>query len=41
MNVSSRKAANKAKSSKEFRGNTNRTKAVNVAPPPQRGGFRL
>lgn len=41
MNVSSRKPANKSKSVKEFRGNTKRTKSANVAPPPQRGGFRL
>lgn len=36
-----RKPVNKAKSAGEFRRNAKRTKAPNVAPAPQRGGFRL
>lgn len=36
-----RKPVNKGKSVREFRGNSKRTKAANVAPAPQRGGFRL
>lgn len=36
-----RSSVNKYKSAKAFRGNISRTKAVNVAPRPMRGGIRL
>lgn len=32
---------NKGHSAKSFRRHTSKTRAINVAPPPQRGGFRL
>lgn len=41
MRVLHRQATNKYRSAKQFRNNAKRTKAVNVAPPPQRGGYRL
>lgn len=31
----------KGASAAQFRSNTHRTRAINVAPPPMRGGFRL
>ncbi|WNK12805.1 MAG: hypothetical protein [Microvirus sp.] len=31
---------NKRKSAGKFRRNTQRTKSANLAPPPQRGGYR-
>jgi hypothetical protein len=31
----------KNKSAKHFRSNVSRTKAVNLSPPPMRGGIRL
>lgn len=31
----------KGKSARQFRNNTRRTKAANMAPPPMRGGIRL
>lgn len=36
-----RHPVNKGYAAKKFRGNMKRTKAPNVAPPPQRGGYRL
>lgn len=36
-----RYSVNKHHSAKSFRRNSNRTKAINLAPPPQRGGYRL
>jgi len=41
MSYLKRKATNKYRSAKQFRGNSRRTKAPNMAPPPQRGGYRL
>lgn len=32
---------NKSKASSTFKRHVGHTKAVNVAPPPQRGGYRL
>ncbi|WNK12962.1 MAG: hypothetical protein [Microvirus sp.] len=32
---------NKQKSAGQFRRNAGRTKAANVAPPPNRGGYRF
>lgn len=32
---------NKGRSAAQFRRKAGRTKAPNVAPPPQRGGYRL
>lgn len=32
---------NRYKAAKAFNRNTARTKALNVAPPPMRGGYRL
>jgi hypothetical protein len=32
---------NKARSARKFRHSTQRTKAANIAPSPQRGGWRL
>jgi len=40
MNPSSRKAVNKSKSAAKFRSQTAKTKKVNVAPRPARGGYR-
>lgn len=36
-----RRAVNKRQSARKFRGQVGRTKAANIAPPPQRGGYRL
>lgn len=36
-----RKPTNKGKSAKKFRTNAAHTKAVNMAPNPMRGGYRL
>lgn len=36
-----RQHVNKAKSAHQFKRNTSRTKAANLAPPPMRGGIRL
>ncbi|WNK14441.1 MAG: hypothetical protein [Microvirus sp.] len=41
MKVSRRMPVNKSRSAAQFRGNTSRTKARNIAPPPMRGGYRL
>lgn len=32
---------NKRRSARKFRRNVGRTKAINIAPPPMRGGFRI
>lgn len=37
----SRHSVNKAKSARNFRSKSGRTKAANIAPPPMRGGYRL
>jgi len=39
--VTKRKPVNKTESAKSFRQKSTRTKAINVAPPPMRGGWRL
>lgn len=39
--MSKRRPVNKAKSAKSFSRNVSRTKSVNVAPAPMRGGIRL
>lgn len=39
--MSYRSGVNKARSARQFRRNSGRTKGANVAPPPARGGFRL
>jgi len=36
-----RKALNRSKFSRKFNRRAARTKAINVAPPIQRGGYRL
>lgn len=36
-----RHSVNKARSARNFRKATTRTKAVNISPAPQRGGWRL
>ena len=36
-----RSPVNKASSAARFRGQTSRTQARNIAPPPMRGGYRL
>ena len=36
-----RKAVSKQHSAKEFRHKVAHTKAINMAPPPMRGGYRL
>lgn len=36
-----RKAVNKRGSARSFRAQSKRTKSPNMAPAPQRGGFRL
>lgn len=36
-----RQPVNKSRSSREFRSNRRETKALNVTPPPMRGGFRI
>jgi len=41
MNPLHRKHVNKHKSAKSFRHHMSKTKAANLTPPPQRGGYRL
>lgn len=36
-----RRHVNKHHSAKSFRRQVGKTKSINVAPPPMRGGFRL
>lgn len=36
-----RSHVNKNKSARKFRRDTSRTKSANIAPSPQRGGWRL
>jgi hypothetical protein len=36
-----RKPVNKNRAAKAFRKSIGRTKRLNVAPPPMRGGFRI
>lgn len=36
-----RYGVNKRKSARRFRKNARRTKGANMAPPPQRGGYRF
>lgn len=36
-----RRSVNKSRSARRFRSSIGRTKRVNVAPPPMRGGFRI
>lgn len=36
-----RRHVNKRRSARKFRRNSSRTKAANLAPSPQRGGWRL
>lgn len=36
-----RSYVDKGRSARKFRGDTTRTKAANLRPPPMRGGFRL
>lgn len=36
-----RQKVNKAKSLREFSRQAHKTKAINLAPPPMRGGWRL
>lgn len=36
-----RKFVNKSRSARKFRSHVGRTKRMNVAPPPMRGGFRI
>lgn len=36
-----RSHVNKSRSARQFRSNTSRTKRPNIAPAPQRGGWRL
>lgn len=36
-----RSHVNKRGSAAHFRGNVGRTKIVNIAPPPMRGGYRM
>lgn len=36
-----RKGLNRSKSARKFRSSVGRTKRMNVAPPPMRGGFRI
>lgn len=36
-----RQPVNKQKSAKQFRSNVRQTKAANVTPRPERGGYRL
>lgn len=35
------KVSNKRAAARKFRSQSSRTKAINVAPPPMRGGYRL
>jgi len=39
--MSYRSSVSKSRSSRQFRGNSSRTKGVNIAQAPQRGGWRL
>jgi len=39
--MSFRRPVNKGRSAAKFRRQAGRTKGANLAPPPQRGGFRL
>lgn len=41
MRPSKRSHVNKSASAREFRGKSRHTKAVNMAPPPMRGGYRF
>lgn len=41
MRPSRRAPVSKAKSARQFRNNSERTKGLNMAPPPMRGGFRI
>lgn len=41
MKPSSRQGVNKHSSAKQFRRDSSRTKALNMAPRPMRGGFRI
>lgn len=41
MRPSKRYSTNKGASARQFRNNTKRTKAPNVAGPPMRGGYRF
>ena len=41
MRPISRSGVNKGRSAKKFRKQSGRTKGANMAPPPQRGGYRL
>lgn len=36
-----RRRVNKGQSARKFKGQIKHTKAVNVAPPPMRGGYRF
>lgn len=36
-----RKPMNRKTASRQFNRRSSRTKRINVAPPPQRGGYRL
>lgn len=36
-----RRGVNKSRSAGKFRRDVRKTKAINVAPPPRRGGYRL
>lgn len=36
-----RYGVNKGRSASQFRGRVGRTKSINVAPPPMRGGLRI
>lgn len=36
-----RRKVNKRSSARKFRKQVSRTKAVNIAPPPSRGGYRM
>ena len=36
-----RKRMNRGKTARVFNRKASRTKAINIAPPPQRGGYRL
>lgn len=41
MPSSRRYRVNKSASASRFRSNVGRTKGINLAPPPMRGGFRI
>lgn len=36
-----RRSMNKRSAARQFNRATSRTKAINIAPPPMRGGYRL